>query len=86
MAGTARRQRAWQLHAHIWPPAPRSVPIPMFMMGFALRAKKRREITAESAAAGPRDSIVAREAGRKTRIERSEKDHVIDQVAAVVFD
>lgn len=50
-----RDARAWQLHAHFYPPLLRSASVRKFMVGFELLAEAQRDITPEQAAARLRE-------------------------------
>jgi len=43
--------RAWQLHAHFYPPLLRSATVRKFMVGFEMLAEAQRDLTPEQAAA-----------------------------------
>ena len=43
-------QKAWQLHAHFYPPLLRSADIKKFMVGYEMLAEVQRDITPEQAA------------------------------------
>lgn len=43
--------RAWQLHAHIYPPLLRSASVRKFMVGYELLSEAQRDLTPEEAAA-----------------------------------
>lgn len=45
-----RDPRAWQLHAHFYPPLLRSATVRKFMVGFELLAEAQRDLTPEQAA------------------------------------
>jgi UDPglucose--hexose-1-phosphate uridylyltransferase len=45
----------WQLHAHFYPPLPRSATVKKFMVGYEMLAEAQRDITAEQAAARLRE-------------------------------
>jgi UDPglucose--hexose-1-phosphate uridylyltransferase len=44
-------QKAWQLHAHFYPPLLRSAEVKKFMVGYEMLAEAQRDITPEQAAA-----------------------------------
>jgi UDPglucose--hexose-1-phosphate uridylyltransferase len=44
-------RRAWQLHAHFYPPLLRCAAFRKFMIGFGMLGSPQRDITAENAAA-----------------------------------
>jgi UDPglucose--hexose-1-phosphate uridylyltransferase len=48
--GTDTDNRAWQLHAHFYPPLLRSATVRKFMVGYEMLAMPQRDITPESAA------------------------------------
>ena len=47
--------RAWQLHAHFYPPLLRSATVKKFMVGYEMLGNPQRDITAEQAAVRLRD-------------------------------
>ena len=60
-------RRAWQLHAHCYPPLLRSASVRKFMVGFELLAEAQRDLTPEDAAArlrAARDASIADEENR----------------------
>jgi UDPglucose--hexose-1-phosphate uridylyltransferase len=49
--GDGSETRAWQLHAHFFPPLLRSASVRKFMVGFEMLAEAQRDLTPEQAAA-----------------------------------
>lgn len=49
------KDRAWQLHAHFYPPLLRSATIKKFMVGYELLAEAQRDLTPEQASARLRE-------------------------------
>jgi UDPglucose--hexose-1-phosphate uridylyltransferase len=53
----ARDTKAWQLHAHFYPPLLRSASVRKFMVGYEMMAEAQRDLTPEQAAERLRDAM-----------------------------
>jgi galactose-1-phosphate uridylyltransferase (family 1) len=58
----------WQLHAHFYPPLPRSATVEKFMVGYEMLAEAHRDLTAEQATQRLRKLPVAHFNNRKVKV------------------